>query len=170
MIGAEAIVLSPDLFGGDWEKVKLFHQCAKAINLESIVSVSTKEEAQSAVDIGATILYVLNAGETDSVDEKVDVVSDLNIPEGVAICTIANILANQNKALEEVEEAWICRDKGFNAVWASDALYKSGNDPVEHAGAIISSMKAKSSVKYASARAKGGKGEGAREYLGDILM
>jgi indole-3-glycerol phosphate synthase len=31
-------------------------------------------------------------------------------------------------------------------------------------------MKAKSSVKYASPKARSGKGEGAREYLGDILM
>jgi hypothetical protein len=31
-------------------------------------------------------------------------------------------------------------------------------------------MAAKSSVKWASAKAMGGKGEGAREYLGDIMM
>ena len=79
-------------------------------------------------------------------------------------------LANDNKALEEVEEAWVLRDQGFTSVWVSDALYKSGNDPSEHSGAIIRAMCAKSSVKWASAKAMGGKGEGAREYLGDILM
>jgi len=73
-------------------------------------------------------------------------------------------------SLQEVEEVWVLRDMGFNAVWVSDTLYKSGNDPVEHPSAIIRSMCAKSSVKYASARAKSGRGEGAKEYLGDIMM
>ena len=79
-------------------------------------------------------------------------------------------MSDLDSALEEVEEAWVCRDKGFNAVWVSDCLFKIGNDPSEHAGAIIRGMAAKSSVKWASAKALGGKGEGAREYLGDILM
>ena len=119
------------------------------------------------MDAGARMISVTGV---DDVDEKVSVISDLCVPQGAQVCTIANILANDNKALEEVEEAWVCRDKGFNCVWVSDCLYKSGNDPSEHAGAIIRSMSAKSSVKWASAKALGGKGEGAREYLGDILM
>lgn len=164
-VGAQAVVVTIGVVGQ--EKVGFFIKCARAVGMETIVAVSTQEEAQSAVDIGARIISVVGV---DDVDEKVAVVSDLNIPENAAICTIANILANDNKALEEVEEAWIFRDKGFNSVWVSDALYKSGNDPSEHAGAIIKAMAAKSSVKWASAKAMGGKGEGAREYLGDILM
>lgn len=168
VLGCEAVVLNSEVLG---DKLEMFCQCVKAAGMESIVSVSTAEEAQNAVNVGARIIYVANAGENDSVDDKIAVISSIEKPnEDAQICTIANIMANQNKALEEVEESWLCRDAGFNAVWASDALYKLGNDPVEHAGAIISSMKAKSSVKYASARAKSGKGEGAREYLGDILM
>lgn len=92
------------------------------------------------------------------------------VPNRENVCVLANILARENKALEEVEEVWMLRDRGFNGAWVSDALYKSGNDPVEHPAAIIRSMQAKSSVKYASARAKSGKGEGAKEYLGDIMM
>jgi indole-3-glycerol phosphate synthase len=70
----------------------------------------------------------------------------------------------------EVEEAWTCRDKGFKSAWISDALYKSGNSEVEHPGAIIKSMASKSSVRWASPVAKSGRGEGAIEYLGNILM
>jgi indole-3-glycerol phosphate synthase len=164
-VGAHAVLVNYGVVGQ--EKTGFFIKCARAVGLETIVAVTTNEEAQSAVDSGARIISVV---EVDDVDDKAAVVADLTIPENAAICTIANILANDNKALEEVEEAWVCRDKGFNCVWVSDALYKSGNDPSEHAGAIIKGMAAKSSVKWASAKAMGGKGEGAREYLGDIMM
>jgi len=163
-VGAQAVFLSYGVIG---EQAEFFVKCARAVGLESIVGVANKEEAQFAVDAGARMISVTGV---DDVDDKVAAIADLNIPEGAQVLTIANILANDNKALEEVEEAWICRDKGFNAVWVSDCLYKSGNDPAEHAGAIIRGMAAKSSVKWASAKAMGGKGEGAREYLGDILM
>mmetsp|Transcript_458 Transcript_458/g.644 ORF Transcript_458/g.644 Transcript_458/m.644 type:complete len:361 (+) Transcript_458:157-1239(+) len=163
--GAKAVQVTFGVAGK--EKVEFFIKCARAVGMETIVAVSNKDEAQEAVDVGGRIIAVTGV---DDVDEKFAVIEGLSFPENAAVCTIANILANDNKALEEVEEAWVCRDKGFNAVWVSDALYKSGNDPSEHAGAIIKAMGAKSSVKWASAKAMGGKGEGAREYLGDILM
>ncbi len=164
-VGAEAVLVTFGVVGK--EKVGFFIKCAHAVGLETIVAVSNHAEAQAAVDVGARIISVSGV---DDVEEKVAVISNLNIPEGAAVCKIANIIPRDNKALEEVEEAWVCRDKGFNAVWVSDSLYKSGNDPAEHVGAIIKAMAAKSSVKWASAKAMGGKGEGAREYLGDILM
>merc|ERR1719491_2241980 len=149
------------------EKVRQFIKDARALGLEVFVNVGSAEEAQGAVDVGASLISVAGLNTAES---KHSVIASLSVPEGRSVCTVANILAKDNKALEEVEEAWICRDKGFNCVWVSDALYKSGNDPVEHPGAIISSMKAKSSVKYASPKARSGKGEGATEYLGDIMM
>lgn len=163
--GASGVVVTYGVVGK--EKVEQFIKDAGSIGLETIVQVGNAEEAQGAVDVGASILSVVGV---DGADAKYAVIESLSIPENRTVCTIANILAKDNKALEEVEEAWICRDLGFNCVWVSDALYKSGNDPVEHPGAIISSMRAKSSVKYASPKARSGKGEGAREYLGDILM
>jgi len=164
--GAKAVTVTYGVVGGG-EKVAQFLKDAKALGLEVVVNVGSAEEAQGAVDAGASIISVCGV---DGADGKYAVIESLSVPEGRSVCTIANILAKDNKALEEVEEAWICRDKGFNCVWVSDALYKSGNDPVEHPGAIINSMKAKSSVKYASPKARSGKGEGAREYLGDIMM
>ncbi|KAL7528718.1 hypothetical protein ACHAWF_002676 [Thalassiosira exigua] len=163
--GAVAVTVTYGVVGA--EKVAQFVQDAKVLGLEVIVNVGAAEEAQGAVNAGASIVSVVGV---DGADGKYAVIESLQIPKGRKVCTVANILAKDNKALEEVEEAWICRDKGFNCVWVSDALYKSGNDPVEHPGAIIRSMKAKSSVKYASPKARSGKGEGAREYLGDILM
>ena len=163
--GAKAVTVTYGVVGE--EKVQQFIKDAASLGLEVIVNVGTAEEAQGAVNAGASIISVTGVSGSDA---KFAVIESLSIPEGRNVCTIANILAKDNKALEEVEEAWMCRDLGFNCVWVSDALYKAGNDPVEHPGAIIRSMKAKSSVKYASPKARSGKGEGAREYLGDILM
>eukprot|EP00590_Aulacoseira_subarctica_P007664 CAMPEP_0172416128 /NCGR_PEP_ID=MMETSP1064-20121228/2561_1 /TAXON_ID=202472 /ORGANISM="Aulacoseira subarctica , Strain CCAP 1002/5" /LENGTH=341 /DNA_ID=CAMNT_0013153537 /DNA_START=217 /DNA_END=1242 /DNA_ORIENTATION=- len=162
--GAQAVVLTYGVVGHD--KCRDWIPMAHSIGLESIVSVATKEEAQGAIDAGGRIILA----NAFAAPDKVDMVADLNVPEGETICKIASIIARDNKQLEEIEEAWFLRDAGFQAVWAGDCLYKAGNDPSEHAGAIIRSMIAKSSVKWASAKAKGGKGEGAREYLGDLLM
>lgn len=163
--GAKAVTVTYGVVGE--EKVQQFIKDAAGLGLEVIVNVGSAEEAQGAVNAGASIVSVTGL---DGANDKFAVIESLSIPEGRSVCTVANILAKDNKALEEVEEAWMCRDLGFNCVWVSDALYKAGNDPVEHPGAILNTMKAKSSVKYASPKARSGKGEGAREYLGDILM
>ena len=126
-------------------------KASKAANIEAIVAVSSAEEAQQAVDLGARLISVIYV---DGVDGKVDVVKDLVVPDGQQVCTIANILARNNKQLQEIEEAWALRDKGFNAVWVGEALYKSGADFSEHPGAIIRSMKSKSSVKWASPKGR----------------
>jgi indole-3-glycerol phosphate synthase len=164
-IGADALVLRMDVLG--LEDLTKMLKASKALELEAIVAISTKEQAQQAIDMGARMISVVNV---PGADEKVAVIKDLNFPEGATVTTIANILHRTDKGLAEVEEAWECRDKGFKCAWISDALYKAGNAPSEHPGAIIKSMAAKSSVRWASPVARSGRGEGAREYLGDILM
>ena len=164
-MGCIACVVNLAICGED-DTVTLL-KASKAAGVETIVAVSSAEEAQTAVDLGARIISVVNV---DGADAKLDVVRDLVVPEGQQVCKIANILARNNKQLQEIEEAWTLRDGGFNAVWVGEALYKSGADFSEHPGAIIRSMKSKSSVKWASPKASSGRGEGAREYLGDILM
>lgn len=163
--GARAIVVILEVVGE--EKAVAFMKAAQALNMETVVAVSNKEEAQKAVDLGARIISIVNV---DGADEKAEVIDGLEIPEGRQVTKIANIIARNDKGLDEIEEAWGCRDKGFNAVWVSDALYKNGMDATEHPSAIIKSMSAKSSLKWASPKARSGKGEGAREYLGDIMM
>jgi len=149
------------------EKIVEFMKFAKAIGMESIVGVATKEEAQNAINAGARIINVIGVAD---LDDKVAVITDLEIPEDAKVCTIGTIIGRDDKEFGEIQEAWICRDRGFNCAWVNDPLYKGGNSALEHPGAVISAMKAKSSVKWASPKARAGKGEGAREYLGDILM
>jgi indole-3-glycerol phosphate synthase len=159
---ASAVLLNVGALGG-MERTEPLMKAAAALGMESIVTVSTPEEAQAAVQAGARILLVSNIGDPDEKRAIVD-----GVPDNV--CTIASISMRSDNELEEIEEAWILRDKGFNAVWVADALYKFGADANEHPGAIIKSMGAKSSVKWATPKAQSGKGEGSREYLGDIMM
>jgi len=163
-VGGKAIVV---VFGAvGEEKTADFLKAAQAVDLETIVAVTSKVEAQKAVDLGARMIMVNVAG----LDDKLACIDGLEIAEGRKVTIIATIFARNDKSLDEIEEAWGCRDKGFNAVWVSDVLYKNGVDSGEHSGAILKSITAKASLKWASPKAKSGKGEGAREYLGDILM
>jgi indole-3-glycerol phosphate synthase len=165
--GAVAVVLTASVFPNDSQRLCQLIQAARALDLEVIVSVATSDEATMAIQECKARMLLINA---DGLDAKLDIlntVSDLN-PD--AVCTIANIVAKPNNQLSEIEEAWTCRDQGFNCVWVSDVLYKASNDASEHPGAILKSITAKSSVKWASPKARAGRGEGAREYLGDILM
>jgi indole-3-glycerol phosphate synthase len=147
-------------------------RAAAAANLEAIVSVSIPAQAQAAVDMGARMLLV----NVDGIDAKVACIANLVEPPHQPVCKIAYIYAKNDKSLTEIEEAWAVRDQGFQCAWVCEALYKnaaagSGNAATsEHPGAIIKAMRNKSSLKFASPKAQSGRGEGAREYLGDILM
>jgi indole-3-glycerol phosphate synthase len=147
-------------------------RAAAAVNLEAIVSVSTPAQAQAAIDLGARMLLV----NVDGIDEKVACIANLVVPTNQQVCKIAYILAKNDKSLTEIEEAWAVRDQGFQCAWVCEALYKNAGAgsasaaASEHPGAIIKAMRNKSSLKFASPKAQSGRGEGAREYLGDILM
>ena len=162
--GARAAVLTLSVVGE--KELPGLLRSAAALELESIVAVGSKEEAQTAIDLGARMLLV----NADGADAKVEIIQGLSIPEGAQVCMIANIIAKRDRSLQEIEETWAVRDKGFNCAWIGDALYKSGVLETEHPGAIIKAMKSKSSLKWASPKASSGRGEGAREYLGDLLM
>lgn len=143
--GASGIVLKINVIGS--EKTMEFKDMATRAGMESIIEVVNDEELKVAVDeLDAKIVLVSSNENTDTiVGWRKDIVK-----EGVT--AIAQIWAKDNKQLEEVEEAWKLRDGGYQSVWVSDCLFKSGSDPTEHAGAIISAMKSKSSVKFASPR------------------
>ena len=63
-------------------------------------------------------------------------------------------------------------------MWASSVLFKFGGFTGMHfkvsndnANSVVMALKAKGSTKYGRASGRfTGKGEGAREYLGDLLM
>ena len=164
-LGVGAVLVSLPMNGADQTRILL--QCAQAVDMECIVAVETAEQSQQAVDLGACMICVTNV---DGADAKAAVIGNLKVPETRKVTTIANIRAYSDNQWLEVEEAWAIRDKGFNCAWVGDALYKSGTDVMETPAAIIKALKSKSSVKFASPKVYTGKGEGAREYLGDILM
>jgi indole-3-glycerol phosphate synthase len=176
VLGVNAVLLDYELLGKE-TLLKLII-ASRAVDLEIIIAVRTKEEAQSTIDIiQDRCSFMLSVINMDGVNGKLDIISNLqNMPlddddeSEQKITTIANILHRTDQGLAEVEECWSCRDKGFNCAWISDALYKAGNSASEYPGAIIKSMAAKSSVRWASPVAKSGRGEGAKEYLGDIMM
>lgn len=145
-MGCAAVVVHLAICGAADTAVLL--KAAHAAGIEAIVAVSSIEEAQTAVDMGARMLSIIHV---EGADAKTKVLQQLKLPQDERkICIIANILARNNKQLQEIEEAWTLRDRGFNAVWVGEALYKGGASFSEHPGAVIRSMKSKSSVKWAS--------------------
>jgi len=179
-LGVTAVVLDYDLLSSTEGLLLKLAKAARAVDLELIVAVRSKEEAQHSIDVivqNCGCSFMLSVVQTEGVDAKYDIIKDLNLSphnsfddSEIQITTIANILHRNDQGLAEVEETWALRDKGFQCAWISDALYKAGNSNTEHPGAIIQSMGAKSSTRWASPVAKSGRGEGAKEYLGDILM
>ena len=167
-VGAAGVVLDMDFLDKDSdEQLITLLKAAKACDLEAIVNVASAEQAQKAVDAGARILCIVRV---DAVVEKVATIENLRIPDGQTVCKIASIAVQPNKSLNEIEQAWAVRDKGFQSAWVGEVLYKNAAAAGEHPGAVIKACISKSSLKWASPKASSGKGEGAREYLGDILM
>jgi indole-3-glycerol phosphate synthase len=166
-MGVAGIVLSYELVGA--ENLAKFLSAAEALHLESIVAVNSLEQAQHAIDLGARMIRI----DGNEEDEKIQILNQINDNNDATVTKIATVLAQLDPGLSlEIEQAWKFRDAGFHAVWVGEALYKAGTDPSNagHPGAVIRAMKSKSSLKWASPMARTGRGEGAREYLGDILM
>mmetsp|Transcript_24875 Transcript_24875/g.27781 ORF Transcript_24875/g.27781 Transcript_24875/m.27781 type:complete len:424 (-) Transcript_24875:157-1428(-) len=176
-LGVSAVVLDYELLASTEGLFLKLAKAARAVELELIVAVRSKEEAQHSIEVivkNCGCSFMLSVVQTEGVDAKYDIIKDLDLSPSsdnvIQITTIANILHRNDQGLAEVEETWALRDQGFQCAWISDALYKAGNSNTEHPGAIIQSMGAKSSTRWASPVAKSGRGEGAKEYLGDILM
>jgi len=157
--GAAAVLVQANVVGND--ALPEFVQNAAKLSLECIVGVYNNDQAQAAVAAGARLLLV----HGQDLDEKLACIA--NVPE--TVCKIAYLYAKNDSGLSEIEDGWAVRDQGFQCAWIADALYKSGLE-TEHPAAIIRSLKSKSSLKWASPIASHGRGEGAKEYLGDIMM
>lgn len=165
-VGADAVVLSAAVL--EVEELEKLLKCAAAVRLEAIVAVTSTEQAQQAIDMGARMISVQGIGSNE---ERAALLQSLNLPKDRTVTTICNLGAAKGKGdLQEIEDAWFLRDKGYNSIIVGETLYKSGSLDIEHPGVIIRSMKSKSSLKFASPKASNGRGEGAREYLGDIMM
>ena len=177
--GAQAVTLGLETLGSD--KCLALRKLAEDVyGLEAVVvcapratgATGLRELLASAVDdVGASLILVGGVDYATAAEARAFVTAD-------DVVVIARVDAKDDQGLEEAEEAWHIRDAGYDAVWISDVLYKFGvfsgtlfaSSP-DTITSVIKAVKSKASVKYARASgAFSGKGEGAKEYLGDIMM
>jgi len=151
--GASGCTISLSLNGK--ERTKELSEAASKLGLEVIVQVNNEEEIKEAVEMGAEMIGIKALTE-----RLVELYS--HIP--------AFLDRYSDEGLAEVEDAWNLRTLGYSTVWVGDVIYKGGMDLHEGTKALIKALIAKSSVTWGRAKGKSGKGEGAKEYLGTILM
>lgn len=129
------------------------------------------------------------------VEAMVACIDNLRVPEGQPVCYIAHIPlllspavpsrsgsggggSTDQKSLSEIEIAWAVRDRGFQCAWIGEALYATtasggsggSSSSLDGIRNTLQALRSKSSLKYGVPKALSTRGEGAREYLGDILM
>eukprot|EP00629_Pelagomonadales_sp_RCC1024_P015435 CAMPEP_0119260976 /NCGR_PEP_ID=MMETSP1329-20130426/1188_1 /TAXON_ID=114041 /ORGANISM="Genus nov. species nov., Strain RCC1024" /LENGTH=356 /DNA_ID=CAMNT_0007260465 /DNA_START=147 /DNA_END=1214 /DNA_ORIENTATION=- len=173
--GAAAVTLGLETVGAERCK-ELFELAEAKYGLEALVVCAPRDAGaagladlvRSAVaDVGAKTIVVGGVGFADAKGALE------GLPEDV--CAVARVDAKDDQGLEEAEEAWSLRDDGFDAVWLADVLYKFGafsgslfKSTPDTITSVIKAVRSKASIKYARASGSfAGKGEGAKEHLGD---
>lgn len=168
-LGATAVTLQMD-FGLESCR-ELMSKCP-AYGLEPLLvckaGVTPLEDiVTTAIELDPPIIVV-----SASLDEA------RRVREKIPGCAVARIEAYPDQSLVEAEDAWRLRDAGYDGVWLSDVLYKFGSfsgtlfaAAPDSITTVIKATKSKASAQFAVASGTfGGQGEGAKEYLGDILM
>ena len=172
--GCDAVVLSLDVL--DVDTVREFGDVARdKVGIDVVVQCGSEAQVDEAVGIGSDIIMIKLPESTCDVEDVVGIKErciDAKVRDDYKPTTIAYVHPGKSEDSDTspTTVSWTYRSAGFNAVYASEALYENGQDECEHAGAVVKSMRSKSSVKFASGRVKSGKGEGAREYLGEISI
>ena len=171
--GASAILLIVAALGK--EKTKELLDATHALGLDALVEVHDEEELQIAIDVGAEIIGVNNR-DLRTFEVSLDTSFRLAplFPEGVVKVAESGI--------EECLDAWKLRDAGFSAVLVGETLVKayeqSSSDSTSYtvgynqAKGYIRAFKAKGSVEFGNANTAAffGKGEGAKETLGEMSI
>mmetsp|Transcript_35795 Transcript_35795/g.47252 ORF Transcript_35795/g.47252 Transcript_35795/m.47252 type:complete len:353 (-) Transcript_35795:393-1451(-) len=157
--GADGVTLSLPMNGA--ERTAELKLAAEKLGLETIAQVTNAEEIGQAADMGFTMIGI--KANTETLHELYK-----HIPEGTL--SIAFLDRYSDEGLSEIEDAWSLRAIGYNTVWVGDIIYKGGMEHHESTKAIIKAFLAKTSVNFGRATGKSGKGEGAKEYLGTLLM
>eukprot|EP00177_Eucheuma_denticulatum_P000910 GFKZ01001651.1.p1 GENE.GFKZ01001651.1~~GFKZ01001651.1.p1 ORF type:complete len:376 (+),score=53.42 GFKZ01001651.1:192-1319(+) len=171
--GASAVLLIVAALGP--ERTKELLESTHAFGLDALVEVHSEDELQIALDAGAEIVGVNNRNLRDfSVSLETSYELGPKIPDGVVKIAESGIA--------DCLDAWKLRDEGFNAILVGETLVKafegsSANSTsyavgYNEAKGFIKAFKSKGSAKYgnASAAAFFGKGEGAKEKLGEISI
>lgn len=171
--GASAVLLIVAALGKDRTKELL--DAAHAFGLDALVEVHDEQEVQIALDVGAEIIGINNRNlRTFEVSLENSFKLGSLIPESKVKIAESGI--------EECLDVWKLRDAGFSAVLVGEALVKafeqSTTDSTSYtvgynqAKGLIKAFKSKGSVEFgnASNAAFFGKGEGAKETLGELSI
>lgn len=171
--GASAVLLIVAGLGKEMTRELL--DATHAFGLDALVEVHDEDELQIAIEAGAEIIGVNNRNLRDfsvSLENSFRLLP--MIPDGV--------IKIAESGIEDCIDAWKLRDAGFNAILVGETLVRayegsSLNSTSYTAGyneakGYIKAFKAKGSVKYGnpSAAAFFGRGEGAKESLGELAM
>lgn len=151
--GAKGVVLSLAIAGKD--KASELWSAAQDLGLETIVRVTSAEELDTAIGLGAKIIAFgdMSLGEAQVLLPKV--------PEGTV--TVADF------PYLEVRGAWKVRDAGFNALVTGESLLRMVARDRCPPAAVCKSMLAKGSVAFGLGLQLG-RNEGAKEQYGELLM
>ncbi|KAI0565828.1 indole-3-glycerol phosphate synthase [Gracilaria domingensis] len=171
--GASAVLLIVAALGKDRTKELL--KATHRMGLDALVEVHDEEELKIALDIGADIVGINNRNLRDfNVSLETSFRLAPLIPDGVVKVAESGI--------STCSDAWELRDAGFNAILVGETLVKayegsSANSTGYAAGynqakGYIKAFKSKGSTVFGSNSIAPffGKGEGAKETLGEISI
>lgn len=171
--GASAVLLI--VAGLGKERTKELLDATHAFGLDALVEVHDEDELQIAIEAGAEIIGVNNRNLRDfSVSLETSYRLLPMIPDSAVKIAESGI--------EDCLDAWKLRDAGFNAILVGELLVKAYEGSsvnstsytvgYNEARGYIKAFKAKGSVKYGNPSAASfyGKGEGAKETLGELSV
>ena len=152
--GARGVLLSLILNGPEGTS-RLMAEATR-IGLEPIVRVADQDELSIALELNAKIICIGDA----SLEIAGELVAPLRETDVLTLCDVYS---------PDVRGSWKVRDLGFNAQIASDSILEvcaRDRCPPE---SVLKAMLMKGSVKYGLGVQKG-RLEGAKEWLGDLVM
>lgn len=171
--GASAVLLIVAALGK--ERTRELLEATHALGLDALVEVHDEDEVQIALDAGAEIIGVNNR---DLRTFEVSLDTSMRLGELIP----DNVIKVAESGIAECIDAWKLRDAGFSAVLVGESLVRayegSAADSTSYtvgynqAKGLIKAFKAKGSVAFGSASTAAfyGKGEAARETLGEMSI
>lgn len=171
--GASAVLLIVAALGK--ERTKELLDATHAFGLDALVEVHSQAELDIALEIGAEIVGVNNR---DLRTFKVSLENSFNlvskIPDGV--------IKVAESGIEDCVDAWKLRDAGFNAILVGETLVTAAENSSDNnsgyniafnqAIGYLKAYTSKGSAEFGSSSmvSRYGRGEGAKENLGELAM
>ncbi len=171
--GADAVLLIVSALGQ--ERTGQLLKAAHEFGLDVLVETHDEEELDMALEVGAEIVGVNNRN-LNNFEEKLETSFKLadKIPK--------HIVSVAESGITHHKDAWRFRDAGYNAVLVGEMLvraYENSGDSstgysggYNQAGGLIKAFRAKGSVEFGTNNGAEffGRGEGAKESLGELMM